>query len=276
MDRKTKSLVICAVIAAAILLLMIIANFAPVDRQCPWVFPKILSCLLSARETLFAGLTAAGGALFAAWLAFDAVQEQIREEREREKRLRAQELAELKKSFYAEIADRAARCLNDYLKPWENFQIKDEDSLSAERVGRFRPMAAVVCPGNAGRLGRFDARALLAVTQFYFRLEAFSLAIESVVTAREKDENSNLRFDETWRRKDEKRVKHIETRLRPCFEPALNALKALNVAERDEFDQAAVREYPWLQERLGASGSLHGALDIEASKWREARDAKSK
>jgi hypothetical protein len=33
--------------------------------------------LLSARETLFAGLTATGGALFGAWLAFVAVQDQI-------------------------------------------------------------------------------------------------------------------------------------------------------------------------------------------------------
>ena len=36
-----------------------------------------LSCLLGARETLFAGLTATGGALFGAWLAFVAVQDQI-------------------------------------------------------------------------------------------------------------------------------------------------------------------------------------------------------
>lgn len=35
-----------------------------------------MSCLLSARETLFAGLTAAGGALFAAWLAWSAVRDQ--------------------------------------------------------------------------------------------------------------------------------------------------------------------------------------------------------
>lgn len=35
-----------------------------------------MSCLLSARETLFAGLTAAGGALFAAWIAWSAVRDQ--------------------------------------------------------------------------------------------------------------------------------------------------------------------------------------------------------
>ncbi len=35
-----------------------------------------MSCLLSARETLFARLTAAGGALFAAWIAWSAVRAQ--------------------------------------------------------------------------------------------------------------------------------------------------------------------------------------------------------
>jgi hypothetical protein len=59
------------------LLLVLSANIAPYDRQCGWVFPKILSCLLSGRETLVAGLAAAGGALFAAWLAFTGLQDQI-------------------------------------------------------------------------------------------------------------------------------------------------------------------------------------------------------
>jgi hypothetical protein len=53
------------------------ANIRPIHDQCPWQFPKILSCLLSARETLAAGLIGAGGAIFAAWLAWTAVREQI-------------------------------------------------------------------------------------------------------------------------------------------------------------------------------------------------------
>lgn len=75
--RVTQGAVIATSIFIAILLLVLAANFAPVDRQCPWQFPKIASCLLSARETLVAGLVAAGGALFAAWLAWSAVRDQI-------------------------------------------------------------------------------------------------------------------------------------------------------------------------------------------------------
>jgi hypothetical protein len=74
---KKQGLAVAALIIAVFLLLVISANIAPYDRQCGWVFPKILSCLLSARETLVAGLAAAGGALFAAWLAFAGLQDQI-------------------------------------------------------------------------------------------------------------------------------------------------------------------------------------------------------
>jgi hypothetical protein len=43
-------------------------------------------CVMAAHEGLAAGLIGAAGALFAAWLAFDAVQEQMRQERAREMR----------------------------------------------------------------------------------------------------------------------------------------------------------------------------------------------
>jgi hypothetical protein len=45
-------------------------------------FLKIFSCLLGARETLAAGLIGAGGAIFAAWLAWTAVREQIAVDRQ--------------------------------------------------------------------------------------------------------------------------------------------------------------------------------------------------
>lgn len=50
----------------------------------PWQW---LGCAMSAHEGLAAGLIGAAGALFAGWLAFQAVQEQIRQEREREMRM---------------------------------------------------------------------------------------------------------------------------------------------------------------------------------------------
>jgi hypothetical protein len=72
--------------------ILLIANVAPFKDSCPWQFPKIISCALGVRENLAGGLIAAAGALFAAWLAWSAVREQIEQERHRELRTRGQQL----------------------------------------------------------------------------------------------------------------------------------------------------------------------------------------
>ena len=55
---------------------------APGIWELQW--PKYIGCMMAAHEGLAGALIGAGGALFAAWLAFDAVQEQLADERERE------------------------------------------------------------------------------------------------------------------------------------------------------------------------------------------------
>ena len=67
--RKTQGAFIAAAIVTAIGTIAAIANVNPVEHKCPWDY-TFGSCILSARETLMAGLIAAGGALFAAWLAW--------------------------------------------------------------------------------------------------------------------------------------------------------------------------------------------------------------
>jgi hypothetical protein len=56
---------------------------APSIWQSQW--PRYLGCAMTAHEGLAGGLIGAAGALFAAWLAFDAIQEQILKEAERHK-----------------------------------------------------------------------------------------------------------------------------------------------------------------------------------------------
>ena len=60
----------------------------------PW-----LGCLMAARENLAGGLIGAGGALFAAWLAWRALREQIRSERARHRdneiRIKTQKISEI-------------------------------------------------------------------------------------------------------------------------------------------------------------------------------------
>jgi hypothetical protein len=61
--------------------IMLIANISPPPSsgmQCPWQFPKIFSCVLG--TNLAGGVLGAGGALFAAWIAWMAVQRQIDEQ----------------------------------------------------------------------------------------------------------------------------------------------------------------------------------------------------
>lgn len=55
---------------------------APNIWQSQW--PKYIGCTMAVHEGFAAGLIGAAGALFAAWLAFDAIQEQLADERERE------------------------------------------------------------------------------------------------------------------------------------------------------------------------------------------------
>jgi hypothetical protein len=68
-----------ALIWASIFSILLFANlWQPPARGCPWVFPKILTCVLTQYEGLAGGVVGAGGAIFAAWIAWMAVQAQIR------------------------------------------------------------------------------------------------------------------------------------------------------------------------------------------------------
>jgi hypothetical protein len=51
--------------------------------SCHWQFPKWFGCVLRDHDSLAAGLIGAAGALFAAWIAWTAVQRQINADRER-------------------------------------------------------------------------------------------------------------------------------------------------------------------------------------------------
>jgi len=74
-DRRAQLFVVAATLVVSCIGILLVANLNPVDHKCAWQFPSILSCLLSARETLSAGLIGAGGAIFAGWLAYSAAIE---------------------------------------------------------------------------------------------------------------------------------------------------------------------------------------------------------
>jgi hypothetical protein len=61
---------------------------APSFSKSKW--PMWFGCVMASQEGLAAGLIGGAGALFAAWLAYDAIQEQLTEERERRLRQQAE------------------------------------------------------------------------------------------------------------------------------------------------------------------------------------------
>lgn len=80
--RKQATLIAIAIIVF-IYAILAVANIAPLNNQREWKFPKALSCLLGARENLTGGLIGGAGALFAAWVAWLAVRQQIYFERQK-------------------------------------------------------------------------------------------------------------------------------------------------------------------------------------------------
>jgi hypothetical protein len=82
-----QGLLVALAILTVAYVIMLIANISPPPNsgmQCPWQFPKIFSCVLG--TNLAGGVLGAGGALFAAWMAWMAVQRQI-EEQQRQARV---------------------------------------------------------------------------------------------------------------------------------------------------------------------------------------------
>jgi hypothetical protein len=215
-------------------------DYSRQDLQLFTAAALIVGVIVGISFSQFLGNTNAGaawsgvfGALVGGVLTFAATRWHNNEQRKGE-------LAALKASIYAEIADRVARCVNDYIKPWRDLKVKDPNTLQLKEIEKFSPTDPVVFPAVASKLGVLEPKVMFAVTQFYFRLAALSQAIEYVY---------NVRPTEVpWEKKnDEAHVKLIVTRLRSCFGPALEAIEKLDVKDWAEFDENAKRVYQWLQ-----------------------------
>lgn len=94
--RIAWALVILSILVVLVIGILSFAdvNTLPGKERCVDIFrhtkwPMYIGCAMTAHEDLAGGVLAAAGALFAAWLAFDAVQEQLFEERERRRQQQA-------------------------------------------------------------------------------------------------------------------------------------------------------------------------------------------
>lgn len=141
-------------------------------------------------------------------------------------------------SLYHEMADRAARCLQDYILPWRKFDQSNHatETMPVSRVAKFRPAEPVVYPGLAANFGLIKSEALSPIFQFYFRLDALRREIDGVVA--DFDADTNLMVH------NKGRVTAIALRFRETLSPALNALESLNVESSERIDVEVAASYP--------------------------------
>jgi hypothetical protein len=137
------ALLIGLILVALVVLILVFADSYSVKEtteRCSPSFakskwPLYLGCAMAAHEGLAGGLLGAAGALFAAWLAFDAIQEQFTEERERRKieQAEAKEAAVLCVTPAIHAAAAALSLINDALKA-QGTQMQHADLLVATEV----------------------------------------------------------------------------------------------------------------------------------------------
>jgi hypothetical protein len=154
-----------------------------------------------------------------------------------DRRHRESEARDIAVSLCAEIADRSARCLSDYLVPWCEFHKQKVKHKQADKawVGKFRPVDPVVYPSVAAKLGLLRPEALFPVVQFYFRLDALRREIDNLTADFGPDQNLTTAAMP--------RLKLITARLRGSFEPALAALEKLGVENAAQIEHEAAQAY---------------------------------
>lgn len=152
-----------------------LAEFAKVDVGFPLSVsrkvegPFVSSVWVTALATIIAALLSGwAGASF-----------NNRKNIKRERQNRKQEKEDVTTALYQELADRVARCLNDYLSPWKGYYVGDSITpMQVHRLQKFRPADLVVYPQLAGKLGLVDTQALGRLIHFYFRLDAIRRDID--------------------------------------------------------------------------------------------------
>jgi hypothetical protein len=145
---------------------------------------------------------------------------------------RKNDARDVSESLYNEIADRAARCLNDHLVPWCQFETSGR--MTSARVARFRPIEPVVYRAVAGKLGLIPPVALFSVLQFYYQLDTIDREIEDI--KRDYKYKAEVDLD---------RAHLVAQRFRQSLAPALEALEKLGAVRNfSEIDQQAALTYP--------------------------------
>jgi hypothetical protein len=171
MKPAVRRRVIWAILISLVLIVMVVVMLTFVDatatiddtkRCAPSIWqsqwPKYIGCTMAAHEGLAGGLLGAAGALFAAWLAFDAIQEQLAAEREHREQQQA-EAKQHREQQQAEAKLTAVVCIAP------SIHAAAEGLLAVDNALRF--------VGNDTQ--RVDGLVRLAVTHVQAELERFTV-----------------------------------------------------------------------------------------------------
>jgi hypothetical protein len=155
--NATIGISVFVVLAVTVILILAFAHaWAPeaapdLSKRCFETFgtaqwPKWIGCAMAVHETLAAGLVGAGGALFAAWLAYSAVQQQFAQQKEERERLQA-EAKEAAVTSLKQVVDAAASTLSVIRVALR--QDKDLEQKGWLKKDRLSAMAAFTDPLGA-------------------------------------------------------------------------------------------------------------------------------
>jgi hypothetical protein len=187
------------------------------------------------------------GALLSAGVGRWTAKDLFRRQHEKEAR-------DLAISIHAELADRAARCVSDYIHPWKEVKamVGRTNKGTSSWVAKFRPADPVVYPSVAGKIGLLPAEAIFPVLQFYFRLDALRREIDGLTA--DFEPNQEIYRTHAFR------IKLVADRLHSCIEPALKALEQLKVDTGEAVEREAAMTYQHLRD---SGKSLRNALADE-------------
>ena len=170
---------------------------------------------------------------------------------------RVQQARDLARALYEELANRVARCLFDYEKPWEqwidrsNCVVGEVDLL---RLRKFIPIAPTIYPAIAGQIALLEGTAPQAVIRFFAALAIYQNDMTGVAQYCETNNFDHAAPDQ---------ICILAERLRRTLAPGLAALQALSsmVDTYEEIDAAAIGELDRLFKHERAQLTLRQRLE---------------
>jgi hypothetical protein len=190
--RNAQLRLVAATILIAIVGILLVANIQPVDHRCAWQFPVIMSCLLSARETLSAGLIGTGGAVFAGWLAYSAAQESSARALEEALAAKRAALAERLANYGTEIE--RLKLARGYLEAFAaNFPPTPQGAPSAGFAARLRQCHAQALDFVSSSAVRAPFGYGAQISTVMTRIETLGERMENII-----DRQPAVNVDATW------------------------------------------------------------------------------